>query len=67
MYVVEWPIFAVFGIYAWWAFLHGRDRVPKDTSKDQATTADSEPDEQLDAWHLYLQTMEAGEEHDEPG
>jgi hypothetical protein len=67
LYVVEWPIFAAFGIYAWWALLQGRDRVPRVSSKDPVSDGGAEPDERLDAWNLYLQSMAADEEHDEPG
>jgi hypothetical protein len=67
LYVVEWPIFAAFGIYAWWTLFQGRDRVPKVSTKDSSSNVDTEPDESLDAWNLYLQTMKADEEPEEPG
>lgn len=62
MYVVEWPLFAGFGLYVWWTLLHGRDRVPRTTKNEKAPQAAEGPDEHLDAWNLYLQVMEAAEE-----
>jgi hypothetical protein len=67
MYVVEWPLFAGFGIYVWWSLLQGRDRVPRAASKEAAPQPGAEPDENLDAWHLYLQVMEAEEEQEDRG
>jgi hypothetical protein len=62
LYVIEWPLFAGFGIYVWWTLLHGRDRVPREKSKEPNAGPRSETDEDLDAWNLYLQVMEAEEE-----
>jgi hypothetical protein len=66
MYVVEWPLFAGFGTYVWWTLLQGRDRIPRSSSKERGHLPGTKPDEELDAWNLYLQVMEAQEE-DEPG
>jgi hypothetical protein len=68
LYVVEWPLFAGFGIYVWWTLLHGRDRVPRTSgSKGKTLRPAAERDPELDAWNLYLQVMEADEDQQEPG
>jgi hypothetical protein len=65
MYVFEWPLFAGFAIYMWWILLQGNDRVPR-ASKEAAPGPATYPDEDLNAWNLYLQVMEAAEGED-PG
>jgi hypothetical protein len=66
-YVVEWPIFGGFGIYAWWTLLQGKDHGLRKSSKEQILHVEAQPDEALDAWNDYLQTMEAKEGPEEPG
>ncbi len=61
MYVFEWPLFAGFAVYMWWNLLQGNDRVDRRSSKASAPRSASAPDEDLDAWNLYLQVMEAAE------
>ncbi len=62
LYTVEWPMFAVFGIYVWWRLLHGE---PADRRRRSLATAatdaptDDVPDEQLIAWQQYLQRLHA--------
>jgi hypothetical protein len=63
MYVFEWPLFAGFAIYMWWNLLQGNDRVPRRASKDPSLQS-REPDEDLDAWNVYLGVMEAAEGDD---
>jgi hypothetical protein len=66
MYVFEWPLFAGFAIYMWWNLLQGNDRVPRSRSKRHSPRRSSQsvPDEDLDAWNMYLKVMEAAEEED---
>jgi hypothetical protein len=65
MYVVEWPLFAGFGIYMWWTLLQGKDRAPNVPSPGSADQSTAVPDEGLDAWNLYLQVMESDQGQDE--
>jgi hypothetical protein len=66
LYVFEWPIFAGFAIYMWWNLLQGRDRVPRPASTQSPPHPGAGPDQDLNAWNLYLQVMEAAEGED-PG
>jgi hypothetical protein len=64
MYVFEWPLFAGFALYMWWNLLHGHDRVRRTSSSESAPSSGNVADEDLDAWNLYLQVMEAAEGDD---
>jgi hypothetical protein len=60
LYVFEWPIFAGFAIYMWWSLLQGHDQAPSSSKRPSPHPPDA-PDEDLQAWNLYLQVMEAAE------
>jgi hypothetical protein len=64
MYVFEWPLFAGFAIYMWWNLLQGNDRVARTSSNDLSRRSHGVPDEDLDAWNIYLRVMEAAEGED---
>jgi hypothetical protein len=64
IYVFEWPLFAGFAIYMWWNLLHGNDRAHRASSDTSAASTGDMRDEGLDQWNLYLQVMEAAEQHD---
>jgi multisubunit Na+/H+ antiporter MnhE subunit len=64
MYVFEWPLFAGFAVYMWWNLLQGNDRVSRTSSKDHSLRPHGVPDEDLDAWNIYLRVMEAAEGED---
>jgi hypothetical protein len=64
MYVFEWPLFAGFAIYMWWNLLHGKDRVPRASSRAPSPRTGDATDEELNEWNLYLQVMEAAEGDD---
>jgi hypothetical protein len=74
VYVVEWPIFAVFGTYVWWRLLHqGETSEHSDVTvfeqiAEPAAPA-AEPDPELDAWNAYVERLRKSEEgrQDEPG
>jgi len=60
LYVFEWPLFAVFGVYVWWNLLTGRDRVRRpDRSERDASGVDQE---KLAAWSRYVAELEAFDE-----
>jgi hypothetical protein len=65
-YVFEWPLFAGFALYMWWNLLQGKDRSPRSPSRRQASRPQTRtvPDEDLDAWNIYLKVMEAAEGED---
>jgi hypothetical protein len=74
VYVVEWPLFAVFGTYVWWRLLHQGETpeqsdvtVVEQIAEPAATAA--EPDPELDAWNAYVERLRKSEEgrQDEPG
>ena len=64
MYVFEWPLFAGFAVYMWWNLLQGNDRLSRTSSKDRSLRSPGVPDEDLDAWNIYLSVMEAAEGED---
>jgi hypothetical protein len=64
MYVFEWPLFAGFAVYMWWNLLQGNDRLPRSSSKRHSPSPPDVPDEDLDAWNIYLKVMEAAEGED---
>jgi hypothetical protein len=64
MYVFEWPLFAGFAVYMWWNLLQGNDRAPRSSSKGHSPQSPDVPDEDLDAWNIYLKVMEAAEGED---
>ena len=74
VYVVEWPIFAIFGTYVWWRLLHQGTPSDKAASAKPAETvaptpAPTEADPELDAWNAYVERLRKSEEgrQDEPG
>lgn len=79
VYVVEWPMFAVFGVYIWWRLWHEQRSAagPPDWSRaaDEAGVTHTVPsdreeadptrdDPQLAAWQRYLRNLHAA---DPPG
>jgi hypothetical protein len=73
VYVVEWPIFAIFGTYVWWRLLHqGTESdaaVKAQPSEPVAPPKPAEADPELDAWNAYVERLRQSEEgrQDEPG
>ncbi len=70
LYSVEWPCFAIFGLVAWWNFVHDdpdsvgaralrRLSAPKpERHVEKAPTGGSEPvDEELAAYNAYLASL----------
>lgn len=57
-YVVEWPLFAVFGTVMWWDILHGRDRRRSPSRRGAIENDDADDDDDLKAWRRYLREME---------
>jgi hypothetical protein len=75
VYVVEWPVFAIFGTYVWWRLLHQGTESDRAASEQPATpiagaqSEPAEPDAELDAWNAYVERLRQSEEgrSDEPG
>lgn len=74
-YVIEWPLFVIFGVYMWHRLLQGdsgnRSSAPTDV---EATAAGRRPERarkeavQLDAWNEYLAELHKDEtDYDGPG
>lgn len=64
VYVIEWPMFAVFGLYIWWRLWHEPDRLTAPSAgpgSERAGTAERVPasDPQLAAWEQYLRNLQA--------
>ena len=68
VYVVEWPLFAVMGVYLWWRLLPGTTPAPRPAAvragrRRRAVVVDPD-DPQLRAWQDYLARLHAA---DPPG
>ncbi|MEO6702373.1 MAG: hypothetical protein ABI140_18215 [Jatrophihabitantaceae bacterium] len=67
VYVVEWPLFAVIGVYMWWRLLDPTLPGAAPIAVDRAITGQSgagADDPELRAWQAYLAELQAS---DPPG
>lgn len=69
VYTVEWPIFAVFGVYMWWRLAH--EPMPHPTRRaaptgGAVTGAPRADDPQLAAWQRYLAELQAADPPGQP-
>ena len=63
-YVFEWPIFAVFAVYMWWATLHPNRR--RRRTEAQPKVVAPEHVQMLKNWQDHLRTMAAAEPEPPP-
>ena len=66
LYAIEWPVFALAGIFAWWMLLHTEAATPEEREERRAYEAEQrfavqeskrrldEEDDQLRAYNDYL-------------
>lgn len=74
-YVIEWPLFIIFGVYMWRRLLQGdATNRPPASIDGEATAAGRHPERarreavQLDAWNQYLAELHKDEaDYDGPG
>jgi hypothetical protein len=66
VYVVEWPVFAVFGTFIWWRLLHSDERplkrAPEAAAAPKPATTTEASDPELDAWQAYVERLHKSEE-----
>lgn len=66
VYVIEWPVFAVFGTYVWWRLIHRTDD-DSTTTPTSPTPAPEPPvadadDPELRAWQQYVRDLQEREQ-----